>query len=218
MYKFRYLQNKSITIGDVICTLDEFKQIESEFNVTDFGDIGEIRYLQDGRKLQITDANQLGYENSKIDEWVEKETYYQKELDKLRAPKPPTLEEAKEAKIAELNTYYSSDECWMFKVVKGNDSLTKTQDWFAKKIPAILGFTIDLFNDKSELKSYDLSQEKGLKLNNLIQVQMGTNIFVARQECIAKIQACGNVAEVENIDVKAELGDVPRVMNLDDIN
>jgi hypothetical protein len=102
-------------------------------------------------------------------------------------------------------------------VVKGQDSLTKTQDWFAKKIPAILGFTIDLFNDKWELKSYDLSQKKGLKLNNLIQVQMGTNIFIAKQNCIEKIKACDNVAEVENIDVKNELGEVPRVVNLDDI-
>lgn len=201
MYKFRYLKNKSITIGDVICSLDEFSEIEIEFDVADFGDIDEIRYLQDGRKLQITDANQLGYQNSKIDGWVKKESYYQEKLDVLRKPKPPTLEEAKEAKIVQIKKDRDVD---LYKNVVFNEREYVASE---KASSNITGAVVILMASAGNIypwldaegNSISLTKDELVTLGNLIAQQKGTS-YAKEATLVKQVNDANSVEEVYNIN------------------
>lgn len=124
------------------------------------------------------------------------------------------LFEAKENKLKELNNYYDSDECWKFKVVAGNASITKTCDWFGRMIPACAGQQLILFTDSGQTVSFNLSQEIGQKLNYRIQGVVSFQVKQAKLNCENLINACQSEEALNLIDIKAELGVIPRVIDL----
>lgn len=122
----------------------------------------------------------------------------------------------KNKKLEELNNYYSSDECWMFKVVYNNSSLTKTCDWFGRMIPACSGQKIMLFTDSGKPVLVNLSEEMAKKLNYKIQVEISFFVKQKKFEC-EKIINSATVEELENLDIKSFLGEVPRVVDLNSL-
>ena len=137
------------------------------------------------------------------------------------------LEKAKEKKLKELNDYYSGSECWTFKVftndanpaVKGTyASLTRDADFFAKVIPASLGKTMIILDDKNQPVQYFLDAVKGQNLNYKINNQNGTAIRYKKLELENEILLANDIETLNNIDIVNELQNaVLREINLDTI-
>lgn len=211
---FRYLKNNFIAIdNDFKCTVAEFLQLEPNAN---FDGIDEIYYSND-RKYQIVNGNQTGYYNTDIDTYIANKQDYIDTLAEWNAPTPPTLEEVKQSKLAELELYYASDECWLFQIQDGDASLTKTIEWFGRMIPAIAGFNIILLDDNGQPQSYLLTEKKAKTLNYKIQVKASFTVAQARLSIIQQINSATTPEEIELIDIKQELSNIPRVIVLADI-
>jgi hypothetical protein len=137
------------------------------------------------------------------------------------------LKEAKNKKQKELDAYYSNNECWTFKVftndanptVKGiYASLTRDADFFAKVIPASLGKTMIILDDKNQPIQYFLDATKGQNLNYKINNQNSTAIRYKKVELANEILLANNIISVNNINIVKELQDaVSREINLDEI-
>jgi hypothetical protein len=128
------------------------------------------------------------------------------------------LQKAKNEKIDELNSYYNSDECWLFKLksTKLNASLTKSADWFAKMLPACRNKNIQLFSDKS-ISNFFLSDKGADELNYQINVVASFKIKSLKLEAEKLINNAKSVEEIVLIDVKKALGIVPREIEIDNI-
>jgi hypothetical protein len=130
------------------------------------------------------------------------------------------LQKAKDDKIAELNNYYNSDECWLFRLKSTNlkASLTKTADFFAKVLPAIdSSFPVYFETDDKKIISTNLTAEKAKKINAKIQLEISIYIKKLRIETELKINNCESAEEIALIDVKKALGVVPREIEIDNI-
>lgn len=137
------------------------------------------------------------------------------------------LEKAKNEKQKELDAYYSNNECWTFKVFTNNAnptvkgiyaSLTRDADFFAKVIPASLGKTMIILDDKNQPIQYFLDAVKGQNLNYKINNQNGTAIRYKKVELANEILLANDIETVNNIDIVAELQSaVLREINLDNI-
>jgi hypothetical protein len=130
------------------------------------------------------------------------------------------LQKVKDNKIAELNNYYNSDECWLFRLKSTTlkASLTKTADFFAKVLPAIdSSFPVYFETDDKKIISTNLTAEKAKKINAKIQLEISIYIKKLRIETEFKIQNSKSSEEVALIDVKKALGVVPREIEIDNI-
>jgi hypothetical protein len=130
------------------------------------------------------------------------------------------LQKAKNEKIAQLNQYYSSDECWTFRLKSTTlkASLTKTADFFAKVLPAIdSSFAVYFETDDKKIISTNLSTEKAKKINAKIQLEISIHIKKSRIETEVKILNCKTIEEIALIDIKKALGVVPREIEIDNI-
>jgi hypothetical protein len=130
------------------------------------------------------------------------------------------LQKAKNEKIAELNQYYASDECWTFRLKSTTlkASLTKTADFFAKVLPAIdSSFAVYFETDDKKIISTNLSTEKAKKINAKIQLEISIHIKKSRIETEVKILNCKTIEEIALIDIKKALGVVPREIEIDNI-
>ena len=93
--------------NEFICTLEEFKQIKTDFNIDD--EIIEIEYNSDENKrnfVKYEDGSIEGIEEDLMEVLIkitQNKAKYKTELENLRKPKPPTL---KEKKLAELCKAY----------------------------------------------------------------------------------------------------------------
>lgn len=130
------------------------------------------------------------------------------------------LQKAKNEKLAELNNYYNSDECWLFRLKSTTlkASLTKTADFFAKVLPAIdSSFPVYFETDDKKIISTNLTAEKAKKINAKIQLEISIYIKKLRIETELKINNCKSEKEIALIDVKKALGVVPREIEIDNI-
>ena len=130
------------------------------------------------------------------------------------------LQKAKDEKLAELNNYYNSDECWLFRLKSTTlkASLTKTADFFAKVLPAIdSSFPVYFETDDKKIISTNLTAEKAKKINAKIQLEISIYIKKLRIETELKINNCKSEKEIALIDVKKALGVVPREIEIDNI-
>jgi hypothetical protein len=130
------------------------------------------------------------------------------------------LQKAKNEKIAELNQYYSSDECWTFRLKSTTlkASLTKTADFFAKVLPAIdSSFAVYFETDDKKIISTNLSSEKAKKINAKIQLEVSIYVKKLKIDTEAKIINCKTIEEIALIDVKKALEKVPREIEIDNI-
>jgi len=147
----------------------------------------------------------------KIQEWIKSGGEYEK-FDYLK--------DAKDNKLAELNSYYNSDECWLFKLKSTTlkASLTKTADFFAKVLPAIdSSFPVYFETDDKKIISTNLTSEKAKKINAKIQLEISIYIKKLRIETELKINNCNSAEEIALIDIKKALGVVPREIEIDNI-
>jgi hypothetical protein len=130
------------------------------------------------------------------------------------------LQKAKNEKIAELNQYYASDECWTFRLKSTTlkASLTKTADFFAKVLPAIdSSFAVYFETDDKKIISTNLSTEKAKKINAKIQLEVSIHVKKLKIDTEAKILNCKTIEEIALIDVKKTLEKVPREIEIDNI-
>jgi hypothetical protein len=137
------------------------------------------------------------------------------------------FEKAKNKKLADLSKFYDSNECWTFKVFTNNAnptvkgiyaSLTRDADFFAKVIPASLGKTMIILDDKNQPVQYFLDATKGQNLNYKINNQNGTAIRYKKLELENEILLANDIETVNNIDFVKELQNVVlREINLDTI-
>lgn len=126
------------------------------------------------------------------------------------------LKQAKESKTKELESFYNSQECWVFKIYTQNDSLTRNADFFARVLPACGGRLIQLFNDKNEIVNYNLSIEKASNLNYEINTVKSLSIKAKKLALENQIELSNNIDDVNNIDCKNKLlNAVDRNINLD---
>jgi hypothetical protein len=145
----------------------------------------------------------------KIKDWIKSGGEYEK-FDYLK--------DAKDNKLAELNNYYNSDECWLFRLksTKLNASLTKSADWFAKMLPACRNKNIQLFSDKN-IANFFLSDKGADELNYQINVVASFKIKSLKLEAEKLINNAKSEEEIALIDVKKALGVVPREIEIDNI-
>lgn len=126
------------------------------------------------------------------------------------------LKQAKESKTKELESFYNSQECWVFKIYTQNDSLTRDANFFAKVLPACAGRSIQLLNDKNEIVNYNLTVEKASNLNYEINAVKSLSIKAKKLALENQIELSNNIDDVNNIDCKNELlNAVDRNINLD---
>jgi len=159
------------------------------------------------------DGNEKG---TYIDFWNDKKiglakpVFTQKEIDSI-----PFLE--KQAfKLEELQNYYNSSECWIYKIksTKLNASITKEQDWFAKMLPAIIS-SFYLFSDDGVPVLITLNQTQVKVLSEKILIKMGFEINSKKRECEKLIKEATTLKELDDINIKEFLGKVPREVDID---
>jgi len=138
------------------------------------------------------------------------------------------LKQAKDKKQSDLQNFYKSQECWTYKIFTNNAnpavlkgtyaSLTRDADFFARTIPAALGYIIVVFDDNNNPIEYALSETKGRTLNNLINVINGRKLKGEQLSLELQINNAKTIAEVDKIDFKtALLNIVERNINLDNL-
>lgn len=128
------------------------------------------------------------------------------------------LNDAKISKKAELKTYYSSGECWTYKL-KSNllgASITREANWFAKMLPAING-NFELTTDLGSPILVNITSAQAQKINNQINVVSSMQILTLKNQCETQILDATSIEEVDAIDVKESLGAIPREINVDEI-
>lgn len=129
------------------------------------------------------------------------------------------LQEAKNNKLAELNKFYSSAECWTYTVftsINQYASLTRDADFFAKLLPACGGRQIQIFTDNNVIVNYNLTIEKASNLNYQINIVNGTLLKAKKIDLENRINIANNIDDINNIDYKQEfLSAVLRNINLD---
>lgn len=144
---------------------------------------------------------------------------------KIGLPKPIFTEqeiksipflEKKAQKLQELEDYYNSTECWIYKVKSTalKASITKEQDWFAKMLPAING-SFYLFSDDGLPILVTLNQTQAKVLNEKILIKMGFEINSKKRECEKLIKDATTIKQLDEIDIKKFLGEVPREVDID---
>ena len=151
-----------------------------------------------------------------IDFWNEKKiglakpVFTQKEIDSI-----PFLEK-QASKLEELQNYYNSSECWIYKIksTKLNASITKEQDWFAKMLPAING-SFYLFSDDGVPVLITLNQTQAKVLSEKILIKMGFEINSKKRECEKLIKEATTIKQLDDINIKEFLGKVPREVDID---
>ena len=132
------------------------------------------------------------------------------------------LQKAKTNKLADLNRFYNSSECWTYTVytnIKKYASLTRDADFFAKVIPASLGKTMTILDDNNQPVQYFLDEVKGQNLNFKINNENATKIRYKKIELENRIDIATNIDDINNINCEKELlNAVERKINLDSIN
>lgn len=174
--------------------------------------------IKDGFAYWETDQDGVEWENP-IDGLIWENQEYQKPTwDQIESFLiSAELKQKKQQKLQELDNYYNSAECWMFKVTYNNYSLTRSADWYAKMIPACAGRQITLFEDSSGFISINLTEEMAKSLNYQIQAIISLRILKTKKECKGLINNSISIEELENFDVKSFLGEVPRVVDLNSL-
>ena len=144
---------------------------------------------------------------------------YEATLANAEEQKEYFLQKAKDKKLADLNRFYNSNECWTYTVytdVKQYASLTKDADFFAKLLPSCGGKQIQVFDDNNVIIQYDLSLEKANNLNYQINAINGTAIKRKKLDLENRINLANNIEDINKIDSQKELlNAVERQINLD---
>jgi hypothetical protein len=146
---------------------------------------------------------------------------YEATLANAEEQKEYFLQKAKDKKLADLNKFYNSSECWTYTVytdVKQYASLTKDADFFAKLLPSCGGKQIQVFDDNNVIIQYDLSVEKANNLNYQINAINGILVKAKTLDLGNRINLATNIDDIINIDYQKELlNAVERKINLDSI-
>ena len=131
------------------------------------------------------------------------------------------LEKAKNKKLADLNKFYNSSECWTYTVytdVKQYASLTKDAYFFGRCLPAGAGGKLSITTDDNLVIQYDLTVEKAQTLNFQINIKNGEEIKRKKLDLENRINLATNINDITNIDYQKELlNAVERKINLDSI-
>lgn len=144
---------------------------------------------------------------------------YEAILANKKEQKEYLLEKARTKKESELKKFYASPECWTYTIytdVKQYASLTRDSDFFGKVIPASLGKTMTILDDKNQPVQYFLDAIKGQNLNFKINNENATKIRYKKIELENRINIANNIDNINNIDCEKELlNAVERKINLD---
>jgi len=168
-----------------------------------------MKYLQDPQNLQnIVSGEDFG---SMFNGWIEitKEKF--------------DFQEVKNKKLADLNKFYNSKECWIYtlfsNLTKTYASLTQNADFFGKVIPASLGKEMEILDDNNVKIMYFLDRTKGENLNFKINNSNARIIKEKKLELENKINLATNIEIINSIDFKTELlNSVERKIDLDKFN
>ncbi len=168
-----------------------------------------MKYLQDPQNLQnIVSGEDFG---SMFNGWIEitKEKF--------------DFQEVKNKKLADLNKFYNSKECWIYtlfsNLTKTYASLTQNADFFAKVIPASLGKEMEILDDNKMKIMYFLDREKGENLNFKINNSNARIIKEKKLELEDKINLANNIETINSINIETELlNAVERKIDLDKFN
>jgi len=171
-------------------------------------------YLQNPEKTEIAVFDNENQKGAGHDNWIK---LTQDEITQY------LLKEAKNKKLADLDKFYDSKECWTYtlfsNLTKTYASLTRDADFFAKLLPSCGGRTIQFLDDQNKVVNYSLSIEKADNLNYKINVNNGTAIRVKKLELENKIAIASNIEIIDSIDIKTELlNAVERNIDLDKFN
>ena len=129
------------------------------------------------------------------------------------------LQKAKDNKLANLNKFYNSSECWTYTVytdVKQYASLTRDSYFFGRCLPAGAGGKLSITTDDNFVIEYDLTVEKAQTLNFQINIKNGEEIKRKKNDLENRINLANNIDDITNIDYQKELlNAVERKINLD---
>ena len=131
------------------------------------------------------------------------------------------IQKAKDKKLADLNKFYNSNECWIYTVytdVKQYASLTRDSYFFGRCLPAGAGGKLSITTDDNFVIEYDLTVEKAQTLNFQINIKNGEEIKRKKNDLENRINLANNIDDITNIDYQKELlNAVIRKINLDTI-
>ena len=131
------------------------------------------------------------------------------------------IQKAKDKKLADLNRFYNSNECWIYTVytdVKQYASLTRDSYFFGRCLPAGAGGKLSITTDDNFVIEYDLTVEKAQTLNFQINIKNGEEIKRKKNDLENRINLANNIDDITNIDYQKELlNAVIRKINLDTI-
>ena len=136
------------------------------------------------------------------------------------------LEKTRNNKLADLNKFYNSSECWTYTLFTNNAtsavlkgiyaSLTKDAYFFGRCLPAGAGNKLLITTDDNFVIEYDLTVEKAQILNFQINIKNGEEIKRKKNDLENRINLANNIDDITNIDYQKELlNAVERKINLD---
>ena len=128
------------------------------------------------------------------------------------------LEEAKNMKIAELDSLYQDQSTW---IVMLNSTALKAQlvkeiDWFSAMLPAVEETTpIEFFDSKDKLHEITITNAQALKLNNFLTLQKGKEIKNAYVNGKKEISSLKSIANIQDVNVADFFNKINRVVDID---
>jgi hypothetical protein len=171
-------------------------------------------YLQNPEKTQIAVFDSENQRGEGFVNWI---NLTQDEITQY------LLKEAKNKKLANLNKFYNSSECWIYtlfsNLTKTYASLTRDANFFGKCLLAGAGNKLSITTDNNIVVEYDLSVEKAQILNFQINILNGEEIKRKKLELENKINLANNIEIINSIDIETELlNAVERNIDLDKFN
>lgn len=144
----------------------------------------------------------------------------QEEVDSFNQSKiDKELEEAKNIKIAELDSLYQDRSTW---IVTLNSTASKAQlvkeiNWFSIKLPALTELTpVQFFDSKDNVCELSITNAQALKLNNFLTIQKSSEIRFAYLEGKKQINSLRSIKNIQDVNVADFFNKINRVIDVDE--
>ena len=128
------------------------------------------------------------------------------------------LEEAKNMKIAELDSLYQDQSTWimMLNSTTLKAQLVKEISWFSNMLPAVDETTpIEFFDSKDKLREMRITNAQALKLNNFLTLKKGKEIKNAYLEGKKAINSLKSITNIQDVNVADFFNKIDRVIDVD---
>jgi hypothetical protein len=128
------------------------------------------------------------------------------------------LEEAKNIKIAELDSLYQDQSTW---IVMLNSTALKAQlvkeiSWFSAILPAADGSEpLEFFDSKDKLCKIRITNAQALKLNNFLTLKKGKEIKNAYVNGKKEISSLKSITNIQDVNVADFFNKINRVVDID---